>query len=83
MTRKPRPGFFCIFLPRPGFVCIDNAKFRVDEALVAAAEVRGQDGVKEAKVLADVVALCLKPNHAIIFEHEQKIPANRAGGEFW
>jgi hypothetical protein len=53
-------------MPRPGFVCIHNATLRVEEALAAAAGVRGQEGVKEEEVRADIVALCLKPNHAII-----------------
>jgi hypothetical protein len=53
MTHRPRPGFFG---PRPGFDCIDNATFRVEEALAAAGP-RRTEGGKQDEVCGDIVAL--------------------------
>jgi hypothetical protein len=65
-THRPRPGFFV------GFVCIDNATFRVEEALAAAAGFRSQEGVKAEVVRADIVAQLHKPKRAIIFSENSK-----------
>ena len=62
MTHRPRPGFFG---PRPGFVCIENATFRVEEAL-AAAGARSTEGVKQDEVCGDIVALRRGPSRLLL-----------------
>jgi hypothetical protein len=62
MTHRPRPGFFG---PRPGFVCIENAIFRVEEAL-AAAGARSTEGVTQDEVCGDIVALRRGPSRLLL-----------------
>ena len=62
LTNRPRPLFFG---PRPGFVCIDNATFRVEEAL-AAAGARSTEGVKQEEVRGDIVTLRRGPSRLLL-----------------
>ena len=62
MRHRPRPLFFG---PRSGFVCIDNATFRVEEAL-AAAGARSTEGVKQEEARGDIVALRRGPSRLLL-----------------